>query len=382
MRQRFESDLGTFNEIAKEGSKKEKSERDEDEGEVDLDSVLEFHLKKIAERQHTSVDAQRKVYVLQKSKQEVMQWLKEKLRSLDDPKQEWERTEGARDLEYNEEKRRFVYSLDNGKKRTATIGQVLTDMDWGVEYNMNDSVPRSMAKRYFVRQARKKLEELLDKQIIQNEIDSDTTDYLKKSAYRRIGEERESGQVMERTGVLSETIIKNFLEKACIDHNLPFRIVDADVFEDVEHKIDLVIEVEDRSRGVDVEESQDAKEVSVSQKNYGIQFSINPESEVHKLGQIKRAKGLIQREQAGRQKNIKHRHTVDDIFLVIFPLNISRDMKENWQNTGRIAGGPSSFMYQQTAEPLLKGLLKGIFTEEKIDEFWQKIKNDFLVFSQ
>ena len=358
MRPRFEKDLRGYSDVAKE----EAEFTAEAPEELDrLSVVLDWHLEKSAERQNTNADVQREIYDLQKKKQEVMSHLKVQLECLDNPECQLEKGEGERSAEFDAEQNGFKYLDDNGKEQVATLGDLITDMDWGVYYNLDADAPRSMAKKYLVERAKQELRELLDLQIIKSESGSSSVHEFKRETYKIIEDERASGVVERRVGFISEAIVKDFLKKLSIDNkDLPFEIHEADVFQDVEQKIDFIIHLKEGSRGVGVEESADAKDV-------GVQFSIAPEFRAKKQEQVNRS---IERLRANREH-------IRDIALVIFPLAIAEVFKGRWIRHGRPAGGPEKFLYKDMAEKLFTELLKDIVAKEEITKAWELVKNNF-----
>lgn len=326
-----------------------------------LSVILDWHLEKSAERQHTNTETQKEIYDLQKRKQEIMKRLKAQLACLDNPERQLEKGEGERSAEFDAEQNGFKYLDDNGQEQVATLGDMITDMDWGVYYSLDANAPRAMVKQYLVERAKQELRELLDSQIIKSEANSSSVHEFKRETYKIVEEERASGVAERRVGFMSEAIVKDFLKKLSIDNkDLPFEIHEADVFQDVEQKIDFIIHRKEGSRGVGVEESVDAKDV-------GIQFSIAPEFRAKKQEQVNRS---IERLRANREH-------IRDIALVIFPLAIAEVFKGRWIRHGRPAGGPEKFLYKDMAEKLFTELLKDIISGEEIATAWGKIQNNF-----
>lgn len=329
-----------------------------------LSAVLDWHLEKAAERQHTSVEVQREIYDLQKRKQEIMARLKTQLACLDNPGCVFEEKENERAIEYDESSNGFKYFSENGEEQTATLGDIVADLDWDIYYSISKNVPRAMAKKYLVERAKQELRDLLDTQIIKSElgeIGGSPSELTKKAAYKAVEEDRTKEKVNMQFGFLSEKIVKNFLKKLSIDNkDLPFEIHEGDVFQDVEQKIDFIIHLKERSRGVGVEESAEAKDV-------GVQFSINLAAKGHKKQQVKRS---IEKLKASRER-------IQDIALVIFPLSIAGLLKMVWQKSGKVAGGPGRFMHRQVAEQIFTKLLKDLLSQEEISKAWEKVQNNF-----
>lgn len=363
MRQRFEVDLRNINEVAKDDLKLEAdSEKDNDEEKIkNISDVLNWHLVKIAEKQHTDVDVQREIYEIQKNKQEIMQKLKKDLSCVDDPDCNIEGENKNRTAYYDNEKNFFVYTDDNGEKWLATFGEIVTDMNWGIVYDLDKkTTSRKFLKKYLVERAKKEIFELLDSQIIKSEISGDFSDHFKKKAYNALRYEKMTGVINERWGFISEKMVKSFLVKLSLDIDLPFTIKEADVFQDVEQKIDFIIHRKTKNRGVGVETKEDVRDI-------GVQFTVNPMAREKKITQVNKSVQTL------RSNN----ENIQDIALVIFPLNMAVDLKNAWEESGRPSGGPDRYIEKKQAQFLFKTLLKDIFNPEEISEYWEKVEKNF-----
>ncbi|MFA5070440.1 MAG: hypothetical protein WC528_04115 [Patescibacteria group bacterium] len=357
MRQEFETDLRDFGQVAKEELNTEEKLSG---GNFESLSAVSRQ-DEAAKRQHTSRETQREIYDIQKEKQKIMQALKEQLACLDNPEGRLERERGERTVSFDEAEGVFVYQDDRGRRQKATFGEIMTDMDWNVLYHLDkDSAPRPMVKKYLVERAKAKLSALLDLQIIKSESGSSVVHEKKQQAYRRIEMDRQSGAVKESWGLVSELIVKDFLKKLSLDKDFPFKIKEADVFQDVEEKIDFIIHLEKKKRGVNVETDEKAKDI-------GIQFTVSPEVAPHKEQQLQKA----------RQDVKKQGERIDDIVLVVFPLKMASALQRQWRHEGRPAGGPDKFLYRQEAEKLFKELLQGVLKPEEIAQYWATVQNNW-----
>lgn len=358
MRSRFEKDLEGYSAVAKE--QLESGDKSPEElGE--LVSVLDWHLKKAAERQHTTPEIQEEIYDLQIKKQEIMSALKEQLTCLNSPECIIESESGARPARYNHEDSNFLYFDDNGDDRNATFGEIISDIDWGIYYDLDKTAPRAIQKRYLVQCAKKKLRDILDLQIIKSEVAGDISHVYKKEAYLAAEAGMESGERERQSGFVSERIVKDILKRASFDlKDMPFEIHEADIFQDVEQKIDFIIHLKNVSRGVEVQSSDEAKDV-------GVQFSINPQAEMHKQYQVEQS--------MRRLREMKER--IQDIALVVFPLRRVGMIREAWEKSGRPAGGPGRFLDKSTAHKLFSELLKGLVSAAVIEKSWQEMEGYF-----
>ncbi len=326
-----------------------------------LSVILDWHFEKAAERQHTNKDVQKEIYDLQKRKQEIMARLKAQLACLDNPECQVEAEPGARPATYNPEENNFLYFDDKGDDRNATFGEIIADIEWEVYYDLDRSAPRAMQKRYLTECAKGKLRELLDIQIIKSEVAGDLIDPVKKNTYEIVRADREAGRDKLSGGFIAEGIVKSLLKKISIDRkDLPFEIYEGDVFQDVEQKIDFIIHLKERRRGVDVEANDNTEDI-------GIQFTTDALAEERKKKQIEKSK----------QRLATEHERIQDIALVIFPIKQVKILKDKWVKRGRVAGGPSKLLNRDSAGKLFRGLLNGLIPQDEIEAEWQKVQSDF-----
>lgn len=373
MRPRFEADLQNYNKIVKkEIALEDKIESSEDDLEVQelnseldkLSHVADFQKEEAAISQRTGPKTQEIIYDLQREKQEIMQEMKDDLECLRNPDCSLEKMEGDRLASYDGEK--FIYENDSNQKLSATFGDVLTDMEWGITYHFDrSSVPVHFIKKYIVERTKKELLDLLDKQIIISEVTGNVIESKRKAIFKIVHKERESGASKEKWGFISEVIVKNFLKKLSVDFDLPFSVKEADVYQDVEQKIDFIIHREQRKRGVNVDANDQVKDI-------GVQFTVNDSAKQHKEKQIE--KSLIELRE---EKNY-----VQDIALVVFPLSMVMDLKHDWELMGRPSGGPEGYLKRNTAKYLFASLLKDVFTQDEIAEYWERVKGNFYTTSK
>lgn len=370
MRERFEGALRAFSEDIKKLEELDKKDKTNENGAVNLEleilsEKIDGHLKKAADIQHTGKDleVQKEIFDIQKKKQGIMKRLEDQISCLYNPECVMQKMEGDRDAVFDEKSGYFKYTDSKGNRgRSATFGEIMTDIDWGVTYSLDKiTTPPRILKKYLVERARKELQNLLDLQIIKSETNRmELQGTFVQEAYLNVESGRESGESKEMGGFISETMVKNFLKKLSIDSNLPFTIKDADVFQDVNQKIDFIIHIKERARGVGVLASEKAEYI-------GVQFTINADAEAHKREQINRSVNQL------RNRN----DIVQDIALVVFPLRIARKLKSDWEYGGKPSGGPDRNLDIKTAEELFGKLLEDIFEPDEISKYWDKVKRNF-----
>ena len=222
MRERFRKNLREMSHFVKE----EDSELTEQELEI-MQTVLDYHLTHAAKSEQTPKEIQSKIFEIQKEKQQIMEELRYNLRCIDNPECKPEREDGDRLVIYDLEKEVYIYKSEEGDEQEITLGEILTDGEWGISYYLDpDTIPRDIKKKYFVENAKRKLRKLLDKQIIINEINSLQTHEQIVEAYLDI-EQRLDSEVLEKgTGIIAEVLLRNFLKKLEIDGFLDIDIID------------------------------------------------------------------------------------------------------------------------------------------------------------
>lgn len=359
MRQGFRQTLETYGEIAKDemglGDKRPEAEAPENGREPRdaterLETVLDWHLEKRAEKSGSTKEAQKEIFDVQRRKQQIMKELKEDLAALDHPEQpEREPAPGSREVGYRDG--RLWWSRPDGREVPVTLGEVVTDLAWGLDCHLDrDTVPRNMRKRLLIERAKSQLQDLLDMQIMAEEIASDQTHPDRARAYEAVRERRERGGFA--MGFAAEKMMIQLFRKLEIDRGLPCQVLGADVYQDVAQKIDFIIRRTDHTRGVRVEDG--GEEV----QNKGIQFTLNTQRFVlnRKIDQIRRSKQKLTEEDR-----------IDDIMLVVMDMKWMVDAYRQWEED-KPPGGPDKFLDGAVRKQISKRTLEGMFTKEELEQ--------------
>ncbi len=305
--------------------------------------------EKFAANRDNSRLTQEQIYKIQVQKQIIADQVKQDLNALRKSEHFEKIYPNGKPVSFNE----LTDGLMVSKKEDITWGELLTDGDWGVVYNLDASIPMEKRRQYIVEMARKQLRQLLDRQIIADESTSNKTHYMKRDAYEARGRELDESH----GGLIAEKMVRNMLKKLSIDAGADFVIEEANIFNDVEQKIDFIIHRKANQRGVNVKAPKRAKDI-------GVQFTTNSSEENlnHKNTQIKRAKGQIDANSP-----------VDDLVLVAIPL---RDIQETylaWKSKLK-AGGPDKMWPREKKEKIIRAILAGIMTEKEIGEICSKVR--------
>jgi hypothetical protein len=248
----------------------------------------------------------------------------------------------------------FVLHTKEGNKQPVDLSEIMTDIEWDVSYDFDSSVNIHDIRAYYLEKLKGNLREKLDQQIIISETNNTRTDTMKKDAYRHIEKRMKEGS--EQQGVIAEKMVKNFLKKISIDGKADFEIFDADVYQDVEQKIDFVIRrrAVGKNRGVEVKESDSVQDV-------GIQFTT--------------ALGKVEQKQKQLEKSRKNLgQDIDDIKLVTLPAHQASLLYKQWLQSKK-PGGPEKSWSKEVQESIFRGVMEQILSEGEIEEFCMKYFN-------
>jgi len=343
-----------YNEIAKEAL----SSDDESADLERLTQVLDWQIEKSAEKQQTPKETQVEVFQLQARKQEIMQGLKERLRCLDDPEREPLSEQEARGVRM--ENGAILVRDENGKEHHAEAADLLHDGEWGIRYALDESVPRDLRKHYLVARARQQIQELLDEQLLESYAErklGDPSRHSLREAYRRTREAHQESSKKEPLGLAAERMARTLLSRYQHRGDLPFRVEFADIYEDIEHKMDYIISRTDHRRGVGVVEGNHPEAIAV-------QFSQAASHRGQKQKQLRRMRSLIGGEIEG----------IDDyVLLIISNTSWVKNALREWDNTGKPPGGPEQFIPQNIQEQLFKKPLRKMYEDHEIDAMWEQV---------
>ena len=340
MRPELSNTLKTYN---TEITKKTKSSADAEELKH-LSNLVEANIALMAKERQSTPQAQRLIYGYQKEKRAIIQKLKKHLRRVDNGQ---ETQEAGQRVSYTGGR---LFLPDN-KARDISVSELMTDGEWGVDYVLDATVPTRIKKRYLVERAKRRLRDLLDWQIFVDELSSEATDPGKHHAYEELMKTRENRDE-GAAGHIAEKMVRNFLRKLAMDHELEYEVIPGDVYQDVHQKIDFIIQKKSRVRYAKVSEGKTA---------VGIQFTINPSpfTRFQKRKQIGIAAKIARGEEI-----------VDDILLVQMPLTDIRKMYDTWKRAGSPPGGPDKLWDDKTKEIVFRGVMDQFLSPEEIETTW------------
>jgi hypothetical protein len=358
MRESFEKELHTYNELVKESKQEQALTK---EGRVKMHEKIDTAIAdtlsgKIEHRDLPKAnigegarEAEMDIYKLQREKQNLMERFFKHTKTIE---------QGGivehidtHTVSFDQTNRQLFYQNEKGEKVTFSKEELFTDAEWGIHYTLDASVPYNIQKEYLVNELKREIGEKLDAQIIKRETFSDKVHEWKKKAYEAISGAKE--KPLEQRGVIAEKMVKNFIKKIAQIPGVDFEVRDADVYQDVEQKIDFIIRRKSHARGARVEEvASDAREI-------GIQFTTALDKVAHKEKQIERVK-LARGEEGTSGLHL------DDLVLVKMPMGYTRELYAKWSKEKR-PGGPEKLLAKSEQIKLLTELLRGVYSDEEIN---------------
>lgn len=260
----------------------------------------------------------------------------------------------------------FEYE-DNGYKKELTMGDLVSDMEWGIYYDLNHVVVaheyrikyERFRKVYVERFYQQKIDKLVTEQLLIRRLEIDHVDLENQdiaNVYKEVYASLKEGDIQkeQQDGFKFEKMLTGLLLK--IEQDLGskwnFSIVKANVIDDVEMKTDLIVKLPQKNRGVGV----DPKAPVMNAQGFQVTLiDMSDEKWKIKQGQVERVKRRIKELKAAGDP-VK----IDD--LVLFEGDVdTRAIKQafkDWENVGRRSGGPENFLPFNEISKILKEIFK------------------------
>lgn len=281
-------------------------------------------------------------------KEKRMSILKKKLRELDKTgKVEWEDVRDRIAVKYDEGReygRNFICSHKD-KEYNLSLGDIMADYNWGIKYapdsEMSADTYRKTSKRILINEARRDIEDIYDKEIIENRLTKNERKGAVKNKLVKseisVGEKIDSHAI----GLVSEEMVREFITRLSYDIskiiNTEIKIIRSNIKEDVRQKIDFKIQVFSHKRGVKtVSENELEKNISRFQR-IGFQLATK--------GAGRGWKGLLEHKEKQMEKAKKRNFSelnVDDIILIGLNMHHTKNLYDLWFSYGKPPGGPES----------------------------------------
>ncbi len=294
--------------------------------------------------------AEKGVQELERLKLEILKHLEEDLQAIKNNRYPEKLFKEARKVDFSELSGGFGIS---GERTNLTKGEIFTDAEWDTFYKLGPSVDQSVRADYIKQIAAIKLRNLLDRQIAINESHNFNLDEGKRKAYQA----REMEPDETHNGLVAEKIVRCMLKKISIDSDDKFFIKEVAISDDVNNKIDFIIQRVKHNRGVGVKQEKDANDI-------GIQLTTNSsrENTEHKKSQINKVKTRLGEEMP-----------VNDLVLITIPIKNVIDLLNKWK-ARKVPGGPDKLWDKDKREKIIRGVLDQILPSAEIQEICSQLK--------
>lgn len=361
MRPGFESALRQYGEVIKDIRKTEKGEPVAPDVDLQkLETVADYYVSKRSSELGMKRETQSHIFDLQKEKQIIMEQLKARLRNIDDPHAPEE--ESPKDTLvacYDAQKNNYTVTDLRGRVHEITLGEMVADVPWGLSYLLGKDAPRAHRKRYVIAQAKDAMMSHLDMQICLEEQErKDHAPNIHKGVYAPFVRKLEGARFPEHVliGWWAEEMVCGFLTRLVADGMVDVEVHKADVYQDINHKIDFSICRQRHIRGVDTQ---------VIQKGVGIQFTLMHDEErlQRKQKQVEEARGRL-----GQME-------LDDLVLVQISIGskIIQSIKR-WKKAGQPPGGPMRFWSVETKRAVIHGVLQNLFSPDELQSIQEALE--------
>jgi hypothetical protein len=301
------------------------------------------------------------IFHIQEKKQQIVDYLYAQLHQIDIEGTVGEKGKN-RSVTWDETVNTAVTFKKGGVPEYISKGQLLTAGLWDEEYFLDENTPRSLKKEYAINHARYQIAELYDHQIALSEMNKSYNQNTGiDDAYAAIHQRFETGELPD--GIIAEKMVESYLTKLMYDFDMPYTIKNVTIYEDVEYKIDFIIEpkADEMPLGVGVQKPQHRTDI-------GIQFTTarSERTIAHKEKQLSRARTQLTREES----------PVQNLVLVTLPIEHVRETYEAWQDSKtnrRAPGGPDELWPEQIKQQVFFALLERVLPKHTVTGAWQQM---------
>lgn len=258
----------------------------------------------------------------------------------------------------------ILVSFNKHKKEFIAEGQVIPKSYFSVApmwekyftFEEGEDVPfdyKQMRKLYHDARMKEEISKKISPVIAEIEARrNEKKDLFISKAYKEI-QERFDNNRSEQVGTKAEHVVRSFLTRIAAElQDLKIEIHPANPYQDVNQKIDFIIEVTSKKRGVGVVEDENISHT------LGIQFTVNSSKIEHKKEQIEKAKNRIT--------------DIDDIILVAMNQSIVSSALDGWQKSGHSFREPAEFLTSNSRTTLLRELFTNLLTPEDVEKIVKK----------
>ncbi|PID83151.1 hypothetical protein CSB11_02860 [Candidatus Campbellbacteria bacterium] len=315
------------------------------------------------DKQKVSEETQSEIFDLQKEKEEKILEMKEKLKDVDEGK-EIAFSKDASSVKYDKEDGKYTVFGKKGVQLETTKGQILASTLWGSEFKLDSDVERDFKKKFILEHTKNDILEMYDSQVIRWGRESFMTQGGTSRAYEGLAETENMSLEEIPKGTLAEKMFSSFFTRVCQDvSEIPFEFKRADIYDDVENKIDFVFKIKHND---EVAEKQ--AYVQDDGENIGVQFTIG------------KSTNLLKHKQEQFKRSDLEESKVDDLVLVSIPIEEIRDFLKTYQESSKndkLVKTPDFYFSEDLKEKIVKAVLEKLPPKLQINsnEIWENIKN-------
>ena len=272
-----------------------------------------------------------------------------------------------RQIDFDKHTQAFESPTEKGFTQKVSQGDLMTDVNWGLYYELAKEVPAEFRKDYIEAVYQSEIVKLHDQQLIiqRTELEREQIDDFLAETYRKVGLALEKGGE-ESAGLLFEKMIKNILSKVSFDlkkYGLKIEEPLDRVIGDVEGKIDFIIKHK-KNRAVKIEDTNKAEG---EEETLNIQFTLkgyDTEEFEKKQRQVARA--------------LKENHNIHDLILISVPVehDVIFGNYKKWQRHDKLPGGPENCFDAKVIVSFIKEILKNTELAEN-EEFLAEVEQYF-----
>lgn len=351
MDNQFLRKIKAYGDISRQMEELENEETEEAVNQIaKLQNRLDIEIELQVARRKSDRTSQEQIIFMQKTKNKVMDELKNDLSCLDNPECDFEK-QGDKIEILNDNENGFYYIDSSGKSHPLTLGEILTDNSWNIEYvAKKGTVPRSVHKQIMLERAKSRLKTLFDLQISKDKMSSKYIPARRKYSYQHYALQLLKGPVRsnigEEFGLISERMVFNFLRKISIDCGIDFKIEETDIYEDISHKTDFII-----SRKINGRTQEDKIQLTT----------------------MRRSEDLEKKERDLQELRTKHPMKFN-VRLVQFNGRNFNESYKAWIDTGARPGGPDKLLEDEVKTDILYKSLASLYSREEIASIVAKAK--------
>lgn len=328
-------------------------------------------------------------YIENETRSEIFNFQAEKEKLISQMHELLQKADNGEEISFGEKDLISVGIDDNNNYKTfgkkggiISKGDIAIASIWNKHLKLNSEIDRGTKKKFILRETKRKIQDLWDKQLTLGIKDSKETNHINSVSGLEKSSEFNATEDYEKMsgGHLAEKMVNSFFTKILANNpELPFTMEQGDVFDDALEKMDFIFHIKkDYSRALNIEACGEKIEKDCTKTGeIGIQYTMNDKKNTQekKLDQIEKSKK-------------RNDNKFDDIILVTVPLNKMHNAIKEWRNSKikNNFSGPERFLNKEVIingevvsekEFLFKTMLNNLpaYLNINPEKYWDKIKD-------